>query len=177
MIETVCGRLSLAFLSLAIGLVFFRGQLADTLIVRGDDLLIQNAYSSAAQHYHRALWFNGTSAVAVDRLLFVALQQRTPEALRSAVALASQYLRNRPEESAVLSDRALCYLKLHNYAAAYVDFSRAAAATRDPQRYTFAGWAARRNGKFYQAAAMWRRALRIRPGYQPAAVALAKWKL
>lgn len=176
MLKTLCGRLFLAALSLAIGSALFHVQVADALIVRGDDLLVQNAYTGAAQHYRRALWFNPESGVAVDRIMFVSLQQRTPEALRSAVVLASQYLQRRPEEAEVLSDRALCYLKLRKYGRAYRDFFRAAQVTADPAQYTFAGWAARRSGRFQQAAAMWRRALTIRNGYRPAAVALAELK-
>lgn len=76
MLKSVYGRLFLAALSLSIAFALFHVQLADALIVRGDDLLIQNAYSGAAQRYSRALWFNPLSEVAVDRFMFVALQQR-----------------------------------------------------------------------------------------------------
>lgn len=176
MLKTVCGRLLLATLSLTIGLALFHVQVADALIVRGDDQLVQNAYTGAAQHYRRALWFDPGSGIAVDRIIFVALERRTPETLRSAVELASRYLRSRPEETEVLSDRALCYLRLKKYADAYRDFFRAARLTADPQQYTFAGWAARRSGRLHQAAAMWRRALTIRHGYRPAVVALAELK-
>jgi tetratricopeptide (TPR) repeat protein len=176
MLDTICGRLLLAVMSLTIGLILFRAQLADALVVRGDDLLIQNAYGDAAQRYARALWLDPRSGVAIDRLMFVALQQRKRGALRSAVALASRYLRTRPDEPSILFDRALCYLKLRNYPSAYLDFFHAARMTEDPEQYTFAGWAASRAGRVAQAAALWRLALRIRHDYRPAAMALAELK-
>lgn len=174
MLETVFGRALLAVMSLAIGAVLFRGQVADALIVRGDDMLIQNAYDGAAQHYERALWLDPGSAAAVDRLSFVALQLRTATALRTGAAIASGYLKMHPFQPSILSDRALCYLKLRNYDSAYADFLRAANLSGDPQQYTFAGWAARRAGNVRKALAAWKRALSVQHNYKPAAQALSE---
>ena len=159
---------------MAVSLALFHRQLADALVVRGDDMLIQNVYSGATERYQRALWFDPGSVVAIDRLVFVALQQRTPGALRSATALASGYLSTHRTNPTLLFDRALCYLRLKNYQLAYMDFSRAAQLTGDPEQYTFAGWAARRAGRQHQAWALWRRALRMRHGYRPAVAALGE---
>ncbi len=174
MLNTPAGRMFLAVLSLAIGLLLFHAQIADALVVRGDDMLVQNAYDDAAQRYSRALRFDPGSVVALDRLAFVALQKRRPEALRAATDRASEYLKSHAAEPTVLFDRALCYLKLKNYRPAYVDFARAALLTHDPQDYTFAGWAARRAGRLGRAIALWRQALRVRPDYRPAAAALSE---
>jgi len=73
-----------------------------------------------------------------------------------------------------LFDRALCYLKQKQYRLAYIDFSGAAQLTQDPAQYTFAGWAARRDGRADRALASWRRALRIRHDYRPAEAALSE---
>jgi tetratricopeptide (TPR) repeat protein len=174
MLKTIMGRAFLAALGLAVSALLFRTQIADALIVRGDDMLIQNAYDAAGNRYLRALWLDRGSVVAIDRLVFVALQERTPGALRSAATLASGYLGTHRPEQTVLFDRALCYLKLRRYAWAYADFLRAARLSGDPQQYTFAGWAARRAGDAKLAAASWSYALHIRPGYRPAAVALSE---
>ncbi len=174
MLNTTAGRIFLALLSLAIGLPLFHTQVADALVVRGDDLLVQNSYDGAAVRYSRALRLDPGSVVAIDRLTFVALQQKSTEAFRSVAARASEYLRAHPTEPTVLFDRALCYLKQKHYGSAYLDFSRAAQLTQDPQQYTFAGWAARRAGRLDRAITSWRQALRIRHGYRPAAVALSE---
>ncbi len=174
MLNSAGGRVVLAILSLAIGLLLFHAQVADALVVRGDDLLVQNAYEGAGQRYLRALRFDSGSAVAIDRLTFVALQQRSPEAFRSVADRASDYLRAHPAEPIVLFDRALCYLKQGNYRSAYLDFSHAARLTQDPEQYTFAGWAARRAGRLDRAVDSWRQALRLRHGYRPAAAALSE---
>ncbi|HEX5275242.1 MAG TPA: hypothetical protein VFW34_08195 [Candidatus Rubrimentiphilum sp.] len=174
MLNTAAGRIFLAALSLAIGLVLFHTQIADALVVRGDDMLVQNAYDQAAQRYSRALRFDPDSVVAIDRLAFVALQGKRADALRLATDRASEYLRTHPAEPKLLFDRALCYLKQKHYLSAYADFLRAAQLTHDPEQYTFAGWAARRTNKLAQAVDAWRRALRIRPGYRPAAAALSE---
>jgi tetratricopeptide (TPR) repeat protein len=174
MLKTILGRLFLASLGLAVSVLLLRVQIADALIVRGDEMLIRNSYAAASTMYARALWFDRGSAIAIDRLVFVALQERTPKALHAATALASGYLGTHQADQTVLFDRALCYLKLRNYHAAYADFSRAAGLSGDPQQYTFAGWAARRTGDVKDAAASWSRALRLRHGYKPAAVALSE---
>jgi len=173
MLRTALGRVFLAVVSLAVAFLLFRGQIADALIVRGDDLLIRNAYGAAEQRYARALWLSPDSAAAVDRLSFVALQLRTTKSLRAETALASNYLRSHPFDETILADRALCYLKLGDYRSAYRDFARVAILSHDPQQYAFAGWAARRSGNVKQAVAEWTRALEIHRGYKPAADALS----
>lgn len=72
----------------------------------------------------------------------------------------------------MLNDRALCYLHMHLYDLAERDFRSAARASHSPEEYVFAGWAAEHAGSRHNAAALWREALRIRPRYQPAALAL-----
>lgn len=176
MLDSAIGRILLAALSLTVCLLLFRTQIADALVVRGDDMLVQNAYDGAAQRYTRALRFDPGSVVAIDRLAFVALQKKSPEVFRSVVNRASEYLKAHPAEPTVLFDRALCYLKQKNYRSAYVDFSRAAQLTQDPEQYTFAGWAARRAGRLDRAVASWRQALRIRRAFRPATQALAEVK-
>ncbi len=174
--ESALRRFAIAVLSIAISAVLFHTQLAGALIVRGDEMLVRNSYDGAINRYRRALWLDSSSSIAADRFMFVSLQRRTPQALSSAIGVASAYLAKRHDEPTLLFDRGLCQLLLRRYGAALLDFDRAAHLTRDPQEYAFAGWAAKRSGKLSQAVNLWNAALRLRPGYRPALAALAEVK-
>ena len=167
-------RLAVAAFALFLAAVLLHTQLADALVVRGDDFLIQNRYESAGVRYLRALWFDSGSRSAADRYMFVALERRAPRELRAAIAVADSYLLRQPRDSVILLDRALCYLILRKYRFALLDFERSAGITRDPQTLVFAGWAAKRAGRRSEAIGLWLAAVRSRPGYFPAQAALAE---
>lgn len=156
-------RVALSAASLAVAAAIFRPQLAQALVVRGDDLLAQNRLDAALLHYRRALFFEPASAVAVDRYAFAATQRRSHDSVASAIAVASAYLRRDPRQANVLEDRALCFLILHRYDAAAHDFSDAARVTGSRQQYLFAAWAALRAGRASSARAFWRTAMHRRP--------------
>ena len=174
--DNAARRFAVALLGIAVSIILFHTQLAGALIVRGDEMLVRNSYDGASNRYRRALWLDSSSSIAADRFIFVSLQRRTPQALRSAVGVASAYLAKRHDDPTVLFDRGMCQLLLKRYRAALLDFDRAARLTRDPQEYAFAGWAAKRSGKLSQAVKLWNAALRLRPGYRPAMAALAEFK-
>jgi len=157
--------------------LLLRSQLGAALVVRGDELLVRNAYGDASVRYERALLFDPESEAAVDRLTFVALQRRSTRALLEGVSVASRYLRNHEKSHTVLFDRGLCFLLLREYARAFVDFRAAAAVTQNPQQYVFAGWAAKRSGRLREAIALWRAALSVRHRYRPAILALRELRL
>lgn len=167
-------RVWVAAFSLLLATVLFHVQLADALVVRGDDFLIQNRLGPASDRYARALWLDAGSRTAADRYIFVALQSRSREHIRSAIGAANAFLSAHRLDSSILFDRAMCYLMLKQYRAALVDFRRSAYLTGDPQVYVFAGWAAKRAGKRAEAAHLWRAALRLHSHYLPAAVALVE---
>lgn len=167
-------RLSVATVSLALATLLFHTQLADALVIRGDDFLIQNRFGAASDRYLRALWFDAGSKTAADRYIFVSLQRRSRDKIRSAIGVADAFLSAHGLDSTILFDRAMCYLTLRRYRAALLDFKRAAYLTRDPQAFVFAGWAAKRAGKRAEAVELWRAALRLRIRYAPAAAALAE---
>lgn len=167
-------RLGVAAFSLLLATLLFHAQLADALVVRGDDFLIQHRYGSASDRYSRALWFDAGSRSAADRFMFVASQERSLEKLRKAIDVADSYLANRPGDPVILFDRALCFLILKRYRLALADFERTGYLTRDPQTFVFAGWAARRAGRRAQAIGLWQTALRLRAHYRPAIAALAQ---
>lgn len=176
MLQTGLGRALLAAFGLSLSALLFHGEIGQALISRGDDMLVRNAYRSAAASYWRALWLDPGSGTAIDRLAFIALQQRSPRTLRDVAALASGYLGTHPADKTVLFDRGLCYLKLRDYRHAYRDFLGSAQLSGDPQQYAFAGWAARRAGSVHKAVSAWRRALLMKQGYRPALVALSELK-
>lgn len=120
-------RFEVAAAALAIAAVLFRPQLADALVVRGDELLYKNARTQALARYERALWIDPDNGTAADRYVFVSLQTHTPAALGLGVDTARAYLRRHPDDAAVLGDLALCMLAERRVRDARVDFERAAA--------------------------------------------------
>jgi tetratricopeptide (TPR) repeat protein len=167
-------RFGVAFTALALAALVFRPQIADALIVRGDDYVYRRDSAAALERYRRALTLWPLSATAADRYVFLSMQQNTPQSLRAGIDVATRYLSYRPSDAPILSDRALCYLHQKRYALALTDFERAARVLQTPQSYAFAGWAAQRAGHHRAAIALWRRALDIQPQYRPALIALAE---
>lgn len=166
-------RFAVAALALVCSALLFRAQIAEALVIRGDDYMYRGDPVHALERYGRALTIAPSSGVAADRYAFVSLQRRTHASIAAAIAVANRYLGDHPNDAALLTDRALCYLQLHRYMEAERDFERAARSSRAPSDYVFAGWAAQHAGHTRTAVALWREALRIRPGYRPADVALS----
>lgn len=154
--------------------VLFRSQVADALVIRGDDYLYRGGRVQALVRYNRALLVDPDSEVAADRYVFLSLQRQTSASLAAALAVASRYLHRHPHDAPLLRDRALCYLHLRKYEAAERDFADAARASGAPDAYVFAGWAAQHAGRQRDASVLWHQALRIRPQYRPAALALVE---
>ncbi|HKU66889.1 MAG TPA: hypothetical protein VJP85_03840 [Candidatus Baltobacteraceae bacterium] len=166
-------RFAAALLALAIAGVTFRPQLAQALVVRGDDYLYRGDTNAALERYRRALALSPSLEAAADRYVFVSMQQHTARALHDGIAEASRYLLHRPGDATLLSDRALCYLREKRYERAQRDFERSA-GTLGAQAYVFAGWAAHHAGRFAAAQRLWRRALSAQPHYRPAVIALVE---
>jgi hypothetical protein len=64
-------RFALALTSIAIASVVFRSQLAEALVVRGDDFMYRGCRQSALKHYSRAVALDPDLSTAVDRYVFV----------------------------------------------------------------------------------------------------------
>lgn len=128
----------IGMLSIVIASLLLRTQIADALVLRGDEFLVRNDLTRARTHYWRALWIDGASSAAVDRTIYVAVLLRNPAELNHAIALASAFLRRFPGDAAIRADRGLCYLLVRRYSLAAEDYSRAAHETRDPQIRMFA---------------------------------------
>lgn len=165
-------RFAVAAVALLFASILFRTQVADALVIRGDEYLYRGSRTQALVHYNRALAIAPGSEVAADRYVFLSLQRQTSASLALAVKVATRYLRDHPDDAPLLNDRALCYLHMRKYVPAERDFARAARASRRPDEYVFAGWAAQHADRGRDAAALWREALHIRPGYRPAVLAL-----
>lgn len=167
-------RCVLAACALALSALIFRSQIADALVVRGDEALYRSRTRDALAYYSRAVWFDRDSGVAVDRFAFVAMASRDAVALPIAVAIASGYLRRHGRDGVVLMDRAMAYRTLGDARAALTDFIAAANAQKDARAYAFAGDEARRTGDRHLARTMWRAALALSPGLPIAAHGLAR---
>lgn len=136
-------RLLIAFVALIGSGVLFRAQVADALVIRGDDYVYRGDRAQALERYRRAMVIAPSSGTAVDRYVFVSMQTQTPAAVASAIAVASGYLRRHPDDIAVRTDRALCYLHAHRYAAASADFLAAARVAHSSRYALYARMAAR----------------------------------
>lgn len=165
-------RFAIAAVALVLAFVLFRSQVAQALIVRGDEFLYRGNTPAALERYQRALALMPESQTAADRYAFLSLQQNTPSSLRRAITIAGRYLRRHPGDAVLLTDRALCYLHQKRYALAQNDFERAARSSRSPESFVFAGWAAEHAGRAKSARTLWRLALSVRHGYRPALIAL-----
>lgn len=167
-------RFAAALTALLCAAFLFREQIADALVIRGDEYLYRGKAVEALERYRRAMRVSPLSETATDRYVFVSMQLRDAAALNRAISAAGRYLAMHPNDPAVLSDRALCYLHLGKYALAQADFVDAARSAHTPNYYVFAGWAAQRRGRKSSARTLWRAALSIDPRYGPAVRALAE---
>lgn len=167
-------RLVLTAVAIAIAGVIVRGQLADALVVRGDEFLYRARPSTALRYYRRALWFDARSGIAVDRFLFVALTTRTADALHAGIAIASNYLTRNPRDDVVLMDRAMAYRAVGRPELALADFESVGERRKDSRALTFAGFAAQAVGQTARARVLWKAALSVAPGFPPAKRALER---
>ena len=165
-------RFLLALIALVASAIAFRGQIAEALVVRGDDFVYQGRSSEALARYARALTIDSDSSSAADRYVFTLMQLHTRSALIRGVLVATRYLLKHPNDGTLLEDRAICDLLLHRYAAARGDFTRSAQISSDAREYVFAGWSALHDGQLQAARNLWKRALQLDPSFRGASLAL-----
>lgn len=131
-------RFAVAIIALLLASLLFRSQVAQALVIRGDDFMYRGDPVQAVERYRRALAVAPSSETAADRYVFVSMQIQTRESMSRALGMATRYLTMYPDDSTMLADRALCYLHLHRYARAAADFKRAAAASHSARLANFA---------------------------------------
>ena len=136
-------RFAVAGAAFAIALLLFRTQVAESLVVRGDDLFYRGQSIAALEHYERALFLDPALPSGADRVFFVSIQERSPEVRAQAAAAVARALRRHPEDPALLADRALYEVMRRHYADAERDYAAAGAAAGNSQDLAFARWAAR----------------------------------
>lgn len=127
-------RFVIALGALTCAALLFRGQVGDALVMRGDDYVYRGERAQALERYRRAMLVAPFAGTAVDRYVFVSMQMQTARSIASAVEVATRYLASHPDDVAVRTDRALCYLHAHRYASASADFL-AAERTSHVSRY------------------------------------------
>jgi tetratricopeptide (TPR) repeat protein len=162
-------RTVLAALGVGIAAALLRPQLADALVVRGDEFLYRGDPARSLEFYRRALVADPDDGAAVDRFAFAATSLRDRAALAEAIGRACDYLRRHPEDTAVRMDRAMAYRRFGDARRALADFALVGARTADPRALTFAGFEARGLGESNLARRFWRSAVAVRPRF-PAAV-------
>jgi tetratricopeptide (TPR) repeat protein len=166
-------RFALSLVTLLVAAALFRPQIAQALIVRGDEYLYRGDLRGALVRYKRALHVSPTSGTAADRFIFLSMQQNTAKSLQDGVTEATRFLSLRGGDATVRFDRALCYLHQKHYSAAQADFEIVAPAV-GAQADVFAGWAAEHARRHRDARRLWTRALLASPHYRPAQIALAE---
>ena len=166
-------RLALAVAGVIIAAWMLRPQLAQALVVRGDEQLYRGRASDALRYYDRAVRLNPCDGVAVDRYAFVALTLRKRQSVDAAIALASAYLLL-ADDDAVRFDRAMAYRERGRLKDALADFTRVGLHAHDATALTFAGLAAMRLGRRPNAIELFRRAVAFAPKWLPARRALRR---
>jgi len=172
---TLSRRLAVALVALACAAVLFRGQIASGLVSRGDEFAQSGDPTRALVYYERAYRLDAAPDAA-ERYAFTSLMLKQTSTLSRAVAVASAALERKPQEEALLVDRALCLNALGEYSAARGDFELIAQRTGDPRYYEFAAQAARRAGERTRAARLFARVIALAPSFPAARRALARLK-
>lgn len=167
-------RASVAALGIGIAAVILRPQIADALVVRGDEYLYRSQDARALRYYARALAIDADDGAAADRFAFAAMLSRDPQAIAASLRETSAYLARHPEDATVRMDRAMAYRAAGQLPAALADFALAGAQTGDARALAFAGFTAERLRERALARRYWRAALSARPGFLPARRALAR---
>jgi len=136
-------RFAIAAAAFAVALPLFRTQVAESLVIRGDDLFYRGRRADALEHYRRALFLDPGLASGADRIFFVSIQDRSPERRAQAAAVVARALQHHPDDATLLADRALYEVTQRHYAEAERDYAAAGTAAGNAQDLLFAGWAAR----------------------------------
>ncbi len=166
-------RVALAVAAVAVSGILLRGQLADALVVRGDEFLHRSNSKVALRYYRRALRFDANNTVALDRLLFVSTLLRDRAQMKDAVERSTGYLERRPDDDVVRMDRAMACRALGDTSTAAADFAVAGYRTRDARALALGGFAARTVADERAAERLFRAALALAPKMPAALHALA----
>ena len=140
-------RFRMAITGIVLAAFLFRSQVAQALVVRGDDFMYRGESATALAHYSRALRLDPNSSIAADRYVFVQMERHTGTALRSCISTANAYLLKNPNDATVLGDRAMCYLLQRRYARALRDFRAAVRLSPGTRQYVIATHVLRRLAK------------------------------
>jgi tetratricopeptide (TPR) repeat protein len=167
-------RAVLTLAALTVSVLLLRAQLADALVVRGDEFLYRSQPDRALRYYSRALALDALSARALDRFLFVATTSRNRLAMRDGIVRATAYLASHPEDDVILMDRAMAFRATRDFDRAASDFAVVGFQDRDARALTFAGFSAFAAGQLARATRLWRAALAVQPKFPPARHALER---
>jgi tetratricopeptide (TPR) repeat protein len=173
-IRTCIRRLFLALLGIATSAALLRPQLAQSLVIRGDDLAYRGNLSRSMAMYRRAIWFDAKNDTAVDRIAFGALMTHRRADIESGIDTTSEYLAQHPNDAVILMDRGLLLQVIRRYAGAERDFTAVGRRIHDARALTFAGFDAYHAGARKRARALWREAVAFDPNFLPAQRAMRR---
>ena len=140
-------RFLIATIALVAAVLLFHERCADMLITRGDSALAAGEVPAARVLYQRALWFHPDTSTASERLIFSDLEEASETSLREAMRVSEQALRHDPNNIAILTDRALCALRLGDDHTAEAAFYHAGNLTHDGKLLYLSALAAKRLGE------------------------------
>lgn len=166
-------RIALATIAVAVSGMLLRGQMADALVVRGDEFLYRSYPSAALRYYRRALQFDPSNAVALDRLLFVATLVRDRASMLDAAGRSIRYLEGRADDDVIRLDLAMTRRRLGDEAAAFSDFAVVGYRTRDARALALGAFAAQSAAGDRVARRLFRAALVVNPKMPAALHALS----
>lgn len=169
-------RFAIAALALLCAAALFRGNVAASLVTRGDDALRSGSLDAAIARYSRATLLDPRSPVAVDRLAFALLSRRAKGDAQLAFDRVDAALRETPRDATLLGDRAYAAERLGRWRTAERDFASAAELAREPRYAHLAARMAQRASDPRAGRVHLRAALAIDRNYAPARILLARFE-
>jgi Tfp pilus assembly protein PilF len=167
-------RFLIPVVAIPIAGLLFHAQVADGLVIRGDDEFQSGNARAAYKFYQRARFFDHDSSVAAERITTLGIMSRSATFVHQAVAVADDQLARQPGDTLVRQNRALLEQKLSQPDRAYADWRLVALQTTDPVVVEYAARAAERHHQFDLARRFYQRTLQLNPNRATARRALAR---
>jgi tetratricopeptide (TPR) repeat protein len=167
-------RLLIPLVSIPLAGLLFHAQLADGLVIRGDNEFQSGNAVAASKFYNRARWFDRDSSAAAERITTLGIMSRSASFIHDAMRVADDELTRKPGDTIVRQNRALLYQKANQPERAYADWRVVALQTNNPVIVEFAARNAERHHQFDLARRFYQRSLELNPRRVSARNALAR---
>ena len=117
----VSRRLILSIVGLAIGGVLLHHVIAVGLVSRGDDVLRAGSSNDAVRYYRRAMWFDPSWRVPVERVTFDMAEVGDRRLIAYGRQVAGAFLARDPTADTIRFDRMTLAIHVRDYSAALAD--------------------------------------------------------